>query len=60
MVWQQVFADCAASLLSPHGKVYSMSDSAKRFSLSLDSWAVVLSLALALLVRLGVIKTVAW
>ncbi len=28
--------------------------------LSLDLWAVVLSLALALFVRLGLIKTVAW
>ena len=37
-----------------------MSSSTKRFSLSLDVWAVVLSLALALLVRVGLIKTVAW
>jgi hypothetical protein len=37
-----------------------MSSSAKKFSLSLDVWAVVLSLALALLVRVGAIKTVAW
>ena len=28
--------------------------------LSLDTWAVVLSLALALLVRFGVIKVVTW
>ncbi len=28
--------------------------------LSLDTWAVVLSLALALLVRGGLIKTVSW
>ena len=28
--------------------------------LSLDGWAVVLSLSLALFVRLGVIKTVSW
>ena len=28
--------------------------------LSLDGWAVVLSLALALLVRIGVIKSVSW
>ncbi len=27
---------------------------------SLDTWAVVLSLALALLVRLGLIKSVSW
>ena len=29
-------------------------------TLSLDTWAVVLSLALALLVRFGVIKSVTW
>lgn len=28
--------------------------------LSLDTWAVILSLALALLVRLNIIKTVSW
>jgi hypothetical protein len=28
--------------------------------LSLDSWAVLLSLALALLVRIGILKTVPW
>lgn len=28
--------------------------------LSLDLWAVVLSLALALVVRVGLLKTVAW
>ena len=33
---------------------------ARKFTLSLDVWAVLLSLALALLVRIGVIKTVAW
>jgi hypothetical protein len=32
----------------------------RKFSLSLDVWAVVFSLALALLVRVGVIKSVAW
>ena len=32
----------------------------RRFALSLDTWAVLLSLALALLVRSGIIKTVAW
>ena len=37
-----------------------MSAPARKFALSLDLWAVVLSLALALLVRTGVIKTVAW
>lgn len=37
-----------------------MSIPARKFSLSLDLWAVVLSLALALLVRTGVIKTVGW
>ena len=31
-----------------------------KFKFSLDTWAVFLSLALALLVRLGVIKAVAW
>ncbi len=37
-----------------------MPEPAKKFTLSLDVWAVLLSLALALLVRTGVIKTVAW
>ena len=37
-----------------------MSSPVKKFSLSLDVWAVVLSLALALLVRVGLIKSVAW
>jgi hypothetical protein len=37
-----------------------MSSPARKFSLSLDVWAVVLSLALALLVRVGVIKSVGW
>ncbi len=37
-----------------------MSASPKKFQLSLDLWAVALSLALALLVRTGIIKTVAW
>ena len=32
----------------------------KKSSLSLDFWAVVLSLALALLVKSGVIRTVPW
>ena len=32
----------------------------KKFSLSLDIWAVLLSLVLALLVRVGFIKSVAW
>ncbi len=34
--------------------------SAKKPVLSLDSWAVILSLALALFVRFGVIKSVTW
>jgi hypothetical protein len=34
--------------------------SSKRFHLSLDAWAIVLSLTLALFVRIGLIKTVAW
>ena len=37
-----------------------MSAPASRQILSLDGWAVVLSLALALLVRIGVIKSVSW
>jgi hypothetical protein len=37
-----------------------MSSPARKFSLSLDVWAVVLSLTLALLVRVGVIKSVGW
>ncbi len=37
-----------------------MSDSRSRFSFSLDTWAVLLSLGLALLVRLNVIRHVAW
>jgi hypothetical protein len=32
----------------------------KRSILSLDTWAVVLSLGLALLVRFGVLKSVTW
>ena len=36
-----------------------MSTSAKR-RLSFDTWAVLLSLALALLVRAGIIKSVPW
>ena len=31
-----------------------------KLHLSLDTWAVILSLALALIVRLGILKTVAW
>ena len=37
-----------------------MPSSSRKFNLSLDVWAVVLSLTLALLVRIGIIKTVAW
>ena len=37
-----------------------MSAPAKKFALSLDVWAVLLSLALALLVRTGVIHSVPW
>jgi hypothetical protein len=37
-----------------------MSTPARRFTLSLDVWAVLLSLVLALLVRVGVIRSVAW
>jgi hypothetical protein len=35
-----------------------MSTSTRRFSL--DSWAVLLALAAALLVRIGIVKTVPW
>lgn len=35
-------------------------DPSRKSILSLDTWAVVLSLALALFVRLGVIKSVTW
>jgi len=31
-----------------------------RLSFSTDTWAIVLSLALAILVRVGLLKTVAW
>ena len=34
--------------------------STSRSTLSLDVWAVILSLSLALLVRIGLIKTIAW
>ncbi len=34
--------------------------SSKRLHLSIDAWAIVLSLTLALFVRIGLIKTVAW
>ena len=37
-----------------------MSAPTKNFSLSTDVWAVVLALALALLVHIGIIKSVAW
>ena len=37
-----------------------MASTSRRFSLSLDVWAVIFSFTLALLVRVGVIKTVAW
>jgi len=33
---------------------------AKRYAVSLDSWAVLLAFVLALLVRAGVLKHVAW
>jgi hypothetical protein len=32
----------------------------RRFTLSLDLWAVLLALVLALLVRVGIIQSVAW
>jgi hypothetical protein len=34
--------------------------STRKSAISLDVWAVILSLSLALLVRIGLIKTVAW
>jgi hypothetical protein len=34
--------------------------SIQRNRLSTDTWAIVLSLALALIVRIGLLKTVAW
>jgi hypothetical protein len=34
--------------------------STKRSLLSIDSWAIVLSLTLALIVRIGLLKTVPW
>lgn len=37
-----------------------MPASPKKLSLSLDIWAVLLSLALALLVKSGIVKTVPW
>jgi hypothetical protein len=38
----------------------SSQSSVKKRILSLDTWAVILSLALALFVRFGVIKSVTW
>jgi hypothetical protein len=37
-----------------------VSGGSKGFKLSLDTWAVILALALALLVRAGVFKKVPW
>jgi hypothetical protein len=37
-----------------------MSSTARNFRLSSDTWAVLLSLALALLIKLGVLKTIGW
>jgi hypothetical protein len=34
--------------------------SSKRLHCSIDAWAIILSLTLALFVRIGLIKTVAW
>jgi hypothetical protein len=34
--------------------------SARKPLLSLDTWAVILSLALALVIKLGLIKTITW
>ena len=38
----------------------TLSSPSRKFTLSLDVWAVVLSLGLALLVRSGIIKSVSW
>jgi hypothetical protein len=48
-----------ASLRIPAQECF-MSAPARKFSLSLDVWAVLLSFAMALLVRVGVIKSVGW
>jgi hypothetical protein len=37
-----------------------MSTPGTRLSFSTDTWAIVLSLALAIIVRAGLLKTVAW
>jgi len=37
-----------------------MSTSASQRRFSLDTWAVLLALAAALLVRIGIIKTIPW
>lgn len=37
-----------------------MSTPRTRLSLSTDTWAIVLSLVLAVIVRVGLLKTVAW
>lgn len=42
------------------GTTRSVAAAKKRWELSLDSWAVVLAFALALLVRAGVFKHIPW
>ena len=37
-----------------------MSDPRTRLSFSTDTWAIVLSLALAFIIRVGLLKTVGW
>ena len=37
-----------------------MSSTTRSFRLSSDTWAVLLSLGLALLIKLGVFKTIGW
>jgi hypothetical protein len=37
-----------------------MSSTTRGFRLSSDTWAVLLSLAFALLIKLGVLKTIGW
>jgi hypothetical protein len=38
----------------------SQSSRGSRFRLSVDSWAVLLAIALTILVRSGILKTVSW
>ncbi len=42
------------------GKITSQTEKSKKFQLSLDTWAVLVALAAALLVRTGIISHVTW